>query len=70
MTSEFNVNVSVETVREYVVPFALKKDTNIASLLNDLKSCGVSTSAGVSSVVIQLLMAGRMRDAAEIGWFF
>ncbi|XP_065221007.1 leucine-rich PPR motif-containing protein, mitochondrial-like [Planococcus citri] len=66
INAEFNVPINTETVREYVVPFALKQNIDISTLMHDLKSCGVSTSAAVSSVVIKLVTAGRIREAAEI----
>lgn len=67
MSTEFSVPIGTQTVREFVLPYVLKENTNILSLLFDLKSCGVSIAVGVSSVVINLLISGNIQKAAEIG---
>lgn len=66
MNMEFGLPIYSDTVREYIVPFALKENANLFGVLNDLKSCGVSTATSVSAIVIHLLSSGRIRDAAEI----
>ncbi|XP_065220787.1 leucine-rich PPR motif-containing protein, mitochondrial-like [Planococcus citri] len=66
MNVEFNVPINMETVREYVIPFAFKNKINIPSLMVDLKSCGIPTSTAVSAIVTKLVASGRISEAAEI----
>ncbi len=70
MSKEYGIHPTTQTIREYVVPYALKQNYDIERLLLDLKSCGCSVSAGVSAVVINLLVNKELKKAAQIGKIF
>ncbi|XP_065204761.1 leucine-rich PPR motif-containing protein, mitochondrial-like isoform X2 [Planococcus citri] len=66
MNVEFNVPISAETIREYVIPFAFKEQISVPTLIFDLKSYGIPTSTVVSAIVTNLLVSGRIHEATEI----
>ena len=57
----------METIREYVLPFVLKDNTEIPTLVENLKSNGVPVSTSVSAIVTHLLLSGQIDVAAGIG---
>lgn len=67
MQKDFDVPVNTETLREYVVPYLLTKDSNVESLLMDLKASGCSVSSGVSSIVHHYLLSNEIHKAAFVG---
>lgn len=61
---EFELPVSGETVREYVIPNLAER--NSEKLITLLRTAGISVSTAVTSTVYTLLTQDRLRDAANV----
>lgn len=65
MQSEFNIQASNETIRDYVIP-NLNFKQNPENLLNLLRSAGVSLSTSASCIVYNLINTNKLDEAAII----
>lgn len=70
MCNDFDIVLNSETVREYVIPFMLKENSNIENIITNLRNYGISVSNIIASVVIQMLTEGDLKRAAIVGTYF
>lgn len=66
MCNDFDIVLNSETVREYVIPFMLKENSNIENIITNLRNYGISVSNIIASVVIQMLTEGDLKRAAIV----
>lgn len=64
---DFDMSISTETLRGYVVPHLLDKNVKVPTLLAEFRSCGIGLSSALSAIVYHLLLRNKLREAAEIG---
>ncbi len=67
MNEEFGFGGDTETLREYVIPYALKEDRDAVFILQNLQNYGYSVASGVSAIVINFLSQNKLKKAAELG---
>lgn len=64
MQNEFDLSANSETIRDYVVPNLSEK--NSEKIITLLRSAGVSIGTATTSVVYNLLVEHRLKDAATV----
>lgn len=64
MQNEFNISANGETIREYVIPNL--QSTTSEQLITLLRSAGISTATASVSVIYNLLLKNRLKEATEV----
>lgn len=67
MVKIFGFHPNTETIKEYVLPYMLSENTDVRNVLSNLNARGVDVESVVSSLVLYLLIEGKIREAADIG---
>lgn len=67
MINDYELNVNIDTLRYYVLPSMMKNNLSGAQSINELQMLGIPTGTSTHALVLYLLSAKDIRQAADIG---
>lgn len=67
MINEYDKNLSIDTLRYYILPSMFKNGLSGSQIINELQLLGISSGTSTHSIVLYLLSQNNIQEAANIG---